>query len=135
LGHTFSPFLNFKGGKGVATSAGVLLFLDPLITGGALFIFLVAVTLTKYVSFGSIMAVLFLIGTTILKFERTSSDVWRLPLFGQSGTNVWRLPYDMSGNLFYLVFVIFLGVFVIYKHSSNIARLIRGTENKISFKS
>jgi glycerol-3-phosphate acyltransferase PlsY len=121
LGHTFSPFLNFKGGKGVATSAGVMLCLSWEVTLAALFIFTITVFVSKYVSLGSIMAVLFLIANTIMNYTRA---------VGRTYTE----DYDMSGNIFFLVFVILLGVFVIYKHSSNIGRLIRGTENKISFK-
>ena len=56
LAHTFSCFISFKGGKGVATSLGVFLFLAPVITLILLVIFILVVYFTKYISLGSITA-------------------------------------------------------------------------------
>ncbi|EMN42599.1 glycerol-3-phosphate 1-O-acyltransferase PlsY [Leptospira weilii] len=56
LGHMFSPFLGFKGGKGVATTLGVFLVLTPLACLGAIFVFLVTIKYFKFVSLGSIFA-------------------------------------------------------------------------------
>ena len=56
IGHTFSPFLNFKGGKGVATSLGIFLYLAPIPMLITLLMFFVVVGITKYVSLGSVLA-------------------------------------------------------------------------------
>ena len=60
LGHIFTIFLKFKGGKGVATSAGVFIALSPLAVGIALIVFVLTVWISKYVSLGSILAALVL---------------------------------------------------------------------------
>lgn len=106
LGHTFSPFLGFKGGKGVATSLGVLLGLSPMVALVATSFFALTVYLTRYVSLGSILAaahqaVLFLL-----------------------------LPHPLPYRLFGLL----VAVFVIAKHRPNIERLRAGTESKFGQK-
>jgi len=111
LGHTFTIFLKFKGGRGVATSAGVFLALSPYTITAAILIFLLVVAVTKYVSLGSMFAAIFLvIAHTIFFLLCESSN-----------------PY-----IFY--FTLLLSFFIIYKHKPNIKRLINGTENKIKFK-
>ena len=110
LGHTFTVFLSFKGGKGVATSAGVFLALSPLTIAGALLIFTIVVLITKYVSLGSMFAAVFLVITHSIIFSRCE-----------------------SANPYIFYFAILLSLFIIYKHKSNISRLIKGTENKIKF--
>lgn len=108
LGHTFTLFLAFKGGKGVASTAGVFLALDPISFIAALFLFIIVVAFSKYVSLGSIFASLFLLVTQYMIFDKSN-------------------PY-----IFY--FTLLISLFIIYKHKSNIVRLIKGNENKISFK-
>lgn len=111
VGHTLSIFLNFNGGKGVATSLGVFLFLFPK---GILLVFLIfslVVYLTKYISLGSI------IGAGILPF---------LVLVMDMKPGVERLPLLVIASL--------VAVFVIYKHKANIERLRKGTENKFNVK-
>ena len=110
LGHTFTVFLSFKGGKGVATSAGVFLALSPLTIACALLIFTIVVLITKYVSLGSMVAAVFLVITHLMIFLRSD-----------------------SANPYIFYFAILLSLFIIYKHKSNITRLIKGTENKIKF--
>ncbi len=108
IGHTFTIFLLFKGGKGVATAAGVFLALSPLVFLVALCLFILIVAFTKYVSLGSIFASLFLLVTHLISYD--------------------------PNNPFVLYFTVIVTFFIILKHKSNISRLIKGTENKISFK-
>jgi len=115
LGHMFSLFLKFKGGKGVATSTGVLLGLYPFYTLPGLVtiaVFLVLVYATRYISVGSLgSAVTFPIAYIIIAIVRG----WD-PLGVQ-----WPL----------LVFALIISAMVIYKHRGNIARLRSGTENRM----
>ncbi|MGL4424766.1 MAG: glycerol-3-phosphate 1-O-acyltransferase PlsY [Cetobacterium sp.] len=111
LGHTFSFFLNFKGGKGVATSLGVFLFLMPKVVGILVLIFILVVGFSKYISLGSVVC------SGLLPF---------LAYFLPIGDNIPRIP------LVIISFVV--GAFVIYKHKANIKRLIKGQENKFNLK-
>lgn len=111
VGHTFPIFYNFKGGKGVATSLGVLLIINWQIGLICLVFALVLMALTRFVSLGSVgAAILFPILTIFI----TSN-------------------YIVKGN--YIVFGIILAAFVIFNHRENIKRLLEGKENKLSFKS
>jgi acyl phosphate:glycerol-3-phosphate acyltransferase len=103
LGHNYSCWLRFKGGKGIATSAGVYLALAPLALGIALVIFVLTVTVTRYMSVGSI------VGAAVLPVA-----VW----FTHDN---WTLR----------IVTIALGVMAILKHRKNIQRLMAGTENRI----
>lgn len=103
LGHNYSLFLGFKGGKGVATGLGLFLYLLPL---GALVgfgIWLVVVLITRYVSLGSILGAL---GAAVTGFI---------------------LPYPLP----YALFGLLACGFVILRHKANIGRLLNGTESKI----
>jgi len=104
LGHNYTCWLKFKGGKGIATSAGVYFALAPLAAGIAVAAFVLALLLTRYVSVGSIAASI------------------ALP------TAVWCLPHS---NLFLGLVTTALGVMAIYKHRSNIKRLLAGTESRL----
>jgi glycerol-3-phosphate acyltransferase PlsY len=106
LGHNYTCWLKFKGGKGVATSAGVFLALAPLAVGIAFTVFILTVLLTRYVSVGSIAAAIAL-----------PVAVW----FTQE-------------NLFLKIVTIALGALAIYKHKGNLQRLRAGTENRLQFK-
>ena len=108
IGHTFSPFLNFKGGKGVATSLGIFLYLAPIPMLITLLMFFVVVGITKYVSLGSVLASVML--PLLILF---------MPVNEKLGNKV-------------IVFIIsaLLGTYIIYKHRANIQRLKNGTENK-----
>jgi acyl phosphate:glycerol-3-phosphate acyltransferase len=106
LGHNYTCWLRFKGGKGVATTAGVLLALAPIGFAVALTTFLIVLGLSRYVSLSSISA------AVVLPF-----GVW---LAG--GTT--RMIGLMS----------LLSAMVIYKHRSNVKRLIEGTESRIGQK-
>jgi glycerol-3-phosphate acyltransferase PlsY len=111
LGHIFTIFLNFKGGKGVATSAGVFIALAPLSVGIALVVFIITVWLTRFVSLGSILAAITLF-------------ISELIINIQNGFQAKEI----------LVLVFVISVFIIVKHKSNIQRLLAGNENKLSFK-
>ena len=111
LGHSFSCFLNFKGGKGVATSLGVFLFLAPKAIGIATLGFLIVVFSTRYVSLSSITAAIILPIMTMILPAKDGVDKFTLAILST-----------------------FIGIFVIYKHKTNITRLLNGTESKIVFK-
>jgi glycerol-3-phosphate acyltransferase PlsY len=104
LGHNYTCWLKFKGGKGISTTAGVYLALAPWAVLIALGVFLLAVLVTRYVSIGSI------------------SGAVALPVA------VWILP---PHNLFLGIVTTALGALAIYKHKSNIQRLRAGTENRL----
>ena len=104
LGHVFTVWLKFKGGKGVATSAGVFLALSPKALGLALLLFIVLVALTRYVSLGSICAAAAI----------TPLVIWEM------GT--WQHPNA--------ILALVAGTVVIVRHRSNISRLLAGEENK-----
>ena len=110
LGHTFPIFFKFKGGKGVATSLGVLLLTNWQIGLICLVFALVLMALTRFVSLGSVeAAILFPVLTVFI-------------------TN----NYLVHGN--YIIFGIILAILVIFNHRENVKRLLTGTENKLSFK-
>ena len=103
LGHNYSLFLGFKGGKGVATALGLLIFMMPKVAVASFGIWLVCVLLTRYVSLGSIMAAIF-----------------PPPL-------AWYLGYPSA----YVIFSVVAAFFVVLRHKENIHRLLTGTESKI----
>lgn len=103
LGHNYSLFLGFKGGKGVATALGLLIFMMPKVVVASFGIWLVCVLLTRYVSLGSIM-----------------SAIFTPPL-------AWYLGYPSA----YVIFSVVAAFFVVLRHKENIHRLLTGTESKI----
>ena len=108
VGHTLSIFLNFKGGKGVATSLGVFLYLVPNVTFVLVIVFIVITYFTRYVSLGSVTcAAIFPILTLFMPVRESLNK-----------TGIFIVSLIM-------------GIFVIYKHKTNIKRLLSGTENKI----
>ena len=111
LGHIFTIFLKFKGGKGVATSAGVFIALVPIPISIALFVFIVTVWLSKFVSLGSILAAFTLFISELVINIRNS-----------------------FAELEILIFIFIVVLFIIIRHKSNIQRLINGNESTISFK-
>lgn len=109
IGHTFPIFFKFKGGKGVATSLGVLMLINWKLGLILLIYALVLIILTRMVSLGSIAAAILLPILTIF-----ISDNYLVP-----------------GN--YFIFTVLLAIFVCYNHRENIKRLMNGNENRISF--
>ena len=110
LGHTFPIFFKFKGGKGVATSLGVLIMSNWQIGLICLVFALVLMVLTQMVSVGSIAAAILYPVLTLFIPQN----------------------YIVPGN--YLIYSIILAVLIVFNHRENVKRLLNGTENKISFK-
>jgi acyl phosphate:glycerol-3-phosphate acyltransferase len=106
LGHNFTCWLKFKGGKGVATTAGVLLALAPAAAGTAIAIWIITALISRYVSLASIAA------AASLPFA-----AW-----------FW------NSDRIIIVSMAILGVMAILKHRSNIRRLLSGTEHRIGEK-
>jgi glycerol-3-phosphate acyltransferase PlsY len=106
-GHNWPFYLRFKGGKGVATALGVMLMMYPIALLLALFVGILIITWTKYVSLGS------MIGATLV------------PLFIFIFDGEWSVHFWFS---------VIIALLVIVRHISNIKRLIQGNENKIKFK-
>lgn len=106
-GHNWTIFLRFKGGKGVATSAGVMCALVPWATLIAFLIFILTVAITRYISVGSMIAAA------------------SLPV-------LVKLVYPAHTAFF--VFTLILSFLIIFKHKKNIQRLLKHEEHKFSFK-
>ncbi|MBK1834919.1 glycerol-3-phosphate 1-O-acyltransferase PlsY [Roseibacillus ishigakijimensis] len=116
LGHNYSPWLKFKGGKGIATSAGVLLALMPAAVALLILIFLAVFLTSRYVSLASITAAACL---PLLTF-------WGSWYHGRIADGTWNKPL--------FIFSIVVAVLAIWKHRSNIERLRNGTENRFGKK-
>lgn len=103
LGHNYSIFLGFKGGRGVATGLGLILYFMPKVCIASFLVWLVIILATRYVSLGSVVAALL------------------TPLFA------YYFNYDQA----LVIFAAVAGGFVVLRHSENIRRLLNGTESKI----
>lgn len=110
IGHTFPIFFKLKGGKGVATSLGVLLIINWQIGLICLVFALTLMALTRFVSLGSVSAAILFPILTIFIQEN----------------------YIVPGN--YIIFGVVLAAIVVFNHRANVKRLLTGTENKLSFK-
>ncbi|MEO7297726.1 MAG: glycerol-3-phosphate 1-O-acyltransferase PlsY [Verrucomicrobiota bacterium] len=106
LGHNYTCFLKFKGGKGIATSAGVLIALAPSAFLVVFCVFMLVAFLTRYISLASVIA------------------AFCLPF------SVWWF----HGSRTMVAVMSFLGALAIYKHKANIGRLLNGTENRFGEK-
>ena len=106
LGHVFSMFMNFKGGKAVATTLGVFLILVPKAILFAAIVFFVVFAVSRYVSLSSILAAI------------------SLPIF----------IYFLYQQTIYVILGILITILIVVKHRSNIERLKNGTESKFSLK-
>jgi glycerol-3-phosphate acyltransferase PlsY len=108
LAHMFPVWLQFHGGKGVATAMGAFLALDPKVIAGAILIFAIVLLLSRYVSLASIVSAA------------------SVPLFFRYLLN--------DAPFWHIVISIGISIAVILKHHSNIARLAQGTERKLGQK-
>jgi len=106
FGHVFPIFAGFRGGKGVATSLGIVIGLNPLAAAICLVVFLVVFIFSKYVSLGAI--------TAALVFPFVSFFILK------------------NDNQIMIIFTIVLSFLVIVAHRKNISRLIKGEENKMN---
>ena len=104
-GHNWPAFLGFRGGKGVATSLGSMIAINPVLASSCFGIFLVIVAITKYVSLGAIIGIS--MSPIMMIFTKNSKG---------------------------LIATLFLTVSVIYTHRENIKRLLSGTERKLGEK-
>ncbi|MPN37949.1 Glycerol-3-phosphate acyltransferase [bioreactor metagenome] len=109
-GHVWSCFVKFKGGKGVNTAAGMLIAILPIEFGVGIFVFVLTVGISGYVSLASMLA---------------SSTI---PLVLFLRYNLFRV--DIKGYFTLIYFTLGFLLLVLFTHRSNIARLISGTENK-----
>ena len=116
LGHNFPFYLGFKGGKGVASTAGIIMALDIRIAVVCLIVFIITVAITRYVSLGSIFVMIILIGMShfFVKFSYG---------FG-----------DGASPMEFRILTAAVGLLSIFMHRANIKRLLGGTENKIGKK-
>jgi len=103
IGHNWPVWLKFRGGKGFATSLGVLLGLIPLVTLFGLITFVIIFILTKYVSLSSVLSSIVVIAMCWIKREQ----------------------------LILCLFVSLTGLMIIIRHRPNIVRLLKGTESKL----
>jgi glycerol-3-phosphate acyltransferase PlsY len=109
IGHMYPVFAGFRGGKAVATSGGVVLFYAPIMFLIVIIVFFISLYSTKYVSLSSIIAGLSAITYAIVRGIITN---WDIPL---------------------IIIVTILTTFVIYRHRSNIKRILNKTEPKIKW--
>lgn len=104
VGHVFSIFVKFRGGKGVATAAGVMLALTPLALAASFVVWVIIVAVTGYVSLGSITsAAIFPVAVQLLDPPDTPAILW---------------------------LDVFVALGIIWLHRANIGRLLKGTENR-----
>ena len=116
LGHNFPFYMGFKGGKGIAASAGLLAVTDWRVTLACLVVFAVVVAVTRYVSLGSILVmVLFCAGMVFFGAR------------GDFGIAEAALPE-------FCILAAAISLMGIWRHRSNIKRLLTGTENKVGSK-
>lgn len=116
LGHNFPFYLGFKGGKGIACTAGIIIAVCIISGPLCLIVFVAAVALTKYVSLGSILVLI--------------AYFVQVVIYGQMGFLNMDAAYLPE---FYLISACFTAMGV-WRHRANVKRLMNGTENKISFK-
>lgn len=118
LGHNYSPWIGFKGGKGIATSAGVLIGLMPAAVLILLIVFMITLFSTRYVAVASMVAAVCLPVVTHLG-ARYHED--------QNGVSLWEAG-TWNKPLFF--FALTIAILAVWKHRSNIRRLCEGTESK-----
>ena len=105
IGHIYPIFANFKGGKAVATSAGIILFYSPVLFAILFIIFVIPLKIWKMVSLSS----------TIISIAAVFI--------------VWFGNYDLTAQIMFSIFA----ALIIIKHIPNYKRILNGTENKVSF--
>lgn len=114
LGHNYSPWVNFKGGKGIATSAGVFCAFAPFAIPVLILIWCAFFFTTRYVSVASIAASIGLPLTVL----------WGSWYHGKIAAGTWNKPL--------FCFSVLIGAMAVWKHRSNIQKLMNGTENRFT---
>jgi len=109
VGHIYPIWLKLKGGKGVATALGVILVIAPLASGIALTTFLLVLAVTRIVGLASVISV-------------TSFSVAQLVLMGRTALSIEQLPMTLFSTV--------IPALIVWKHRSNILRMIRAVEKK-----
>lgn len=112
LGHNWPIFLKFKGGKGIATTIGVALTISPLVAGICIIFGILIIIKTRYVSLGTMTAII----------------MWPIISLILMTLNIENLNYN------FIIFSSILAIIAIYKHKTNINRLLKGEESKIGSK-
>lgn len=112
LGHNFPFYLNFKGGKGIASTAGLILAVNPVMFLIVAVVFIGIVLVTQYVSLGSLVIMVLFVAQVVI--------------YGQMG------GFDLAGMELYEFYAIavVLAALAFWRHRANIKRLLNGTENK-----
>lgn len=113
IGHIWTVFAGFRGGKGIATGLGVLLMIISVDVALAVGVFFLVVGISRYISLGSVIAAV------------------SIPLILMIRENIFGV--NIPGYHTLLPFCIAIALLVIYTHRKNIDRLLKGSENKISF--
>ncbi|MFZ0452223.1 MAG: glycerol-3-phosphate 1-O-acyltransferase PlsY [Ignavibacteriaceae bacterium] len=113
IGHIWTVFAGFKGGKGIATALGMLLMIATIDMLVAIGVFIIVVSISRYVSLGSILGAIAVPVTLIIR------------------ENIFNVDIPSYNTL--LPFIIALVMLVIFTHRKNVIRLINGNENKVSF--
>lgn len=108
IGHMYPFYLKFQGGKGIATGLGVLLYQDPLMALVLLVLFVITVVISKYVSLGSIVAAI-------------SASIYAFIFY-----------FENQPEFFWLVLIMI--ALIIYKHRTNVGRILKGKESKLGAK-
>jgi len=108
LGHAFPVFLRFKGGKAVATSFGIFIWLAPIVIAMSFGAWIITVLVSRYVSLGSMVGTLTVVGVVVMVVDSPFGD-----------------------NRYLTLLSVAVAILVIAKHTSNIKRIISGTEKKV----
>lgn len=113
IGHIWTVFAGFRGGKGIATALGMLLIISTVDMLVAIGVFILVVSISKYVSLGSILGAISIPLTLIIR------------------ENIFNVNIPSYNTI--LPFVVGISLLVIYTHRKNVVRLINGNEHKVSF--
>ena len=130
IGHVFTLFAGFKGGKGVSTAAGMLIGIAPVSMLMVIAVFLLTVYISRHVSVASMLAaVAFPLIIAIRKyiFELGGGLDYYIKLFGS------KLFFHDSLDYHLMIFGLIVAIAIIYTHRANIRRLLSGTESRVTF--
>ena len=130
IGHVFTLFAGFKGGKGVSTAAGMLIGIAPVSMLMVVGIFLLTVYLSRHVSVASMLAAIafpLIIAVRKYIFELGGGLDYYVKLFGS------QLLFHDSLDYHLMIFGLIVALAILYTHRANIRRLISGTESRVTF--